>query len=445
MSVKTSISYRKIWGIAYPIFLTLLVQNLIQVTDTAFLGRVGEVELGASALAGIYYVVVFIIAFGFSTGSQILIGRRNGEGNFHQIGEIVIYGLLFLILLALVLFGLTRIFSKQILSLILSSPQVLDATMEFLNPRMYGIFFSSFNVMFRAFYVGTTRTKVLSVNAVLMALCNVFFAYALIFGNFGFPQMGIAGAAIASVISEALSVVFFIGYTFFVVDLKKYGFHTQLYKSKGVIGKILDISSSIMLQNLLSLGSWFFFFIAVEHLGERPLAVSNIVRSLYMLISIPIFALAATTNTLVSNAIGAGKTEEVIDLVWKIIRLAWIIVSGLLLLVLLSPRFFISIYTTDIGMIIDTVPTLCVVVLLMPVIAMANIFFNSVSGTGNTRTALGIECCVLLIYVSYTCISTVYLKLPLPICWLNELIYAFFIFLFCFLYIKKGNWRDKKI
>ena len=54
------------------------MEQLIGMTDTAFLGRVGEIELGASAIAGVYYLAIFMMAFGFSIGAQILIARRNG-------------------------------------------------------------------------------------------------------------------------------------------------------------------------------------------------------------------------------------------------------------------------------------------------------------------------------------------------------------------------------
>ena len=76
---------KEIWNVSYPIFLGLLAQNIINVTDTAFLGRVGEVELGASAMGGLFYICVFTIAFGFSIGSQILIARRNGEGRYKDV------------------------------------------------------------------------------------------------------------------------------------------------------------------------------------------------------------------------------------------------------------------------------------------------------------------------------------------------------------------------
>ena len=72
---------RQILKIAGPILDSVLMEHLIGMTDTAFLGRVGEVELGASALAGVYYLAIFMLGFGFSTGVQIMIGRRNGEGN----------------------------------------------------------------------------------------------------------------------------------------------------------------------------------------------------------------------------------------------------------------------------------------------------------------------------------------------------------------------------
>ena len=77
--MKTKFTYKQIWTIAYPILISLIMEQLIGMTDTAFLGRVGEIELGASAIAGVYYLAIFMMAFGFSVGAQILIARRNGK------------------------------------------------------------------------------------------------------------------------------------------------------------------------------------------------------------------------------------------------------------------------------------------------------------------------------------------------------------------------------
>lgn len=72
-----------------------------------------------------------------------------------------------------------------------------------------------------------------------------------------------------------------------------------------------------MIQKLLSFGTWFIFFALVEHMGETPIAVSGIVRSVYMLVMIPVFAFGATANTLTSRLIGEGKQNEVMPTVFK--------------------------------------------------------------------------------------------------------------------------------
>ena len=91
------------------------MEQLIGMTDTAFLGRVGEVELGASAIAGVYYLAIFMMAFGFSIGAQILIARRNGEQQYQAIGPIFYQGVYFLLSLAVVAFTLSLCFSPHIL------------------------------------------------------------------------------------------------------------------------------------------------------------------------------------------------------------------------------------------------------------------------------------------------------------------------------------------
>ena len=259
---------KQIWSVSYPILLSLLAQNVINVTDTAFLGHVSEVALGASAMGGLFYICIFTIAFGFSTGSQIVIARRNGEGRYSDVGPVMIQGIMFLLLIAILMFGFTKAFGGNIMRLLVSSESIYEGTMEFLDWRIYGFFFSFVNVMFRALYIGITRTKVLTINAVVMALTNVILDYALIFGKFGLPEMGIKGAAIASVLAEASSILFFLIYTYISVDLKKYGLNRLRSFDPALLMRILSISCFTMLQYFLSMATWFVFFVAVFAMGK---------------------------------------------------------------------------------------------------------------------------------------------------------------------------------
>lgn len=437
-------SNKHILKISYPIFLSLLAQNIIQVIDTAFLGRVGEVELGASALAGIFYIGIFTIGFGYSMGSQILIGRRNGEKNYHQISDIVVQGFLVLVPVAIILIPIMGYVSDNWLPYLFESKEISSAVNDYLDLRFYGLVFAFTNTMFRAFYIGIAGTKILTYNAVVMALTNVLFDYLLIFGHYGFPEMGIAGAALASVISELVSTLFFVIFTLKTVDLDKYGFK-KIKIQLSVVKQVLNISVFMMAQYMLSVLVWMLFFVFIEKLGERPLAVSNIVRSFYTILILPAQALSTSTSTMVSNTIGAGRNSEVMKLLGRVTKISLAITSVIMVLVFLFPRLLIQIYTSDPILIAETIPPMYVLLTLLPIFSVGAIFFNAVSGTGNTRTALVFELFTLTFYLSYMWWIIIYLQSSVALCWTSEHIYWFFLMLSSFLYLRYGKWQNKKI
>ncbi|WP_420187163.1 MATE family efflux transporter [Bacteroides pyogenes] len=436
---------KQIWNVSFPILLSLLAQNIINVTDTAFLGHVGEVALGASAMGGLFYICVFTVAFGFSTGSQIVIARRNGEERYTDVGPVMIQGSMFLLAVALFLFGFTQAFGGDIMRLLISSEPIYEGTMEFLEWRIYGFFFAAVNVMFRALYIGITRTKVLTINAAVMALINVILDYALIFGNFGLPEMGIKGAAIASVLAEAGSVCFFLMYTYATVDLKRYGLNHLRSFNWDLLKRVLSISSFTMLQYFLSMAIWFVFFVAVERLGQRELAIANIVRSIYLILLIPVHALGTTSNSLVSNTIGAGGAQYVIPLINKIGQLSFFIMLGLVTVSVLFTQPLLSIYTNEQALIAESVPSVYVICFAMLIASVAGIAFNGISGTGNTQAALLLEMITLVAYGAYILIVGIWLKAPVEICFTIEILYYTLLLITSYIYLKKAKWQHKRI
>ena len=436
---------RHIFKISAPIFLSLLAQNLIQVIDTAFLGRVGEIELGASALAGVIYIAIYTLGFGFSMGSQILIGRRNGEKNYSKIGDIVIQGSLFLLIPAIILIPLLRYGAVNWIPAMFESADVAGAVTDYLEWRVFGLIFAFVNLMFRAFYIGIARTKVLTINAVVMAVVNIIFDYGLIFGNLGMPEMGIAGAAIASVIAEFSSTVFFLIYTRKTVDLLKYGFNKIRFQWV-VIKKTLDISIFMMAQYLFSISTWFLFFMLIEnHMGERPLAVTNIVRSFYTIFTIPSHAIGSSTSTLVSNTIGAGRTHEVQGLIKRLSVISLGVMLIVISILLAFPKLMIKIYTDNRSLVSDTVVPLYVMISSLPIYSLGSVLFSAVSGTGNTRTALKFEIITLVFYVTYMWFIIVYMKASVAAAWTTEHVYWFLLMTFSFFYLRSEKWKERKI
>lgn len=157
------------------------------------------------------------------------------------------------------MFLLSYFLSPMILKRIVSSEHIYEAAISYLNWRVFGAFFSFSAVIFRAFFLGTTQTKTLTLNSIVMVLSNVVFNYILIFGKFGFPALGIAGAAIGSSLAELVSLIFFILYTRYRIDCRKFGLDRIPKFRPEILKRMLNISFWTMIQNVFSLSTWFLF------------------------------------------------------------------------------------------------------------------------------------------------------------------------------------------
>ncbi len=440
-----SISYKKIWKVALPIIISGIAQNVVTVTDTMFLGRLGNIALGAAGNAGILYFLLILSGLGFTTGVQIIIGRRNGEENYSQIGKVFDHCIYFIVPLSILLFITVKLFAPSFLANITQSTNILETALDFLNYRIYGIFFAFLLGAFVAFYVGTTQTKILIYITLIMMLVNVFLDYALIFGNFGFPEMGVKGAALASVISEICALSFLIIFTLKKIDLDKYSLFKFSKFDTVILKRITKVGGPVMLQNFLSISSWFIFFMIIEKIGERELAISHIIRSIYMVLMIPLFGFSSATNTLVTNLIGQGNKHLVLRLVKRITFLSLACTSFALIFNLFLPTQIIGFYTSDIALIQESIKTLNIISGTMFSFAIAFILFNGVSGTGNTRSALLIEFITISIYLAATYYIAIELESSLPIVWCSEFIYFSLLGSMSFIYLKWGNWSKVTI
>ena len=438
-------SYRNIWRVAYPILISLVMEQMIGLTDTAFLGRVGEIELGASAIAIVYYMVLFMIGFGFSLGAQIIIGRRNGEGNFRDTGKIFWNGLYFVIALSGAIIILSEIFSPWMMRLMVSSEAIYGAALSYVRWRLPGMVFAFATAMFRAFYVGTTQTKTLTLNSVVMVLSNILFNWVLIFGKFGCPALGITGAAIGSSLAELVSLIFFIVYTRMKCDRKKYGLDKAARFDKEELKGMMPVCSWTMIQNTISISTWFIFFLYIEHLGERALAISNITRSVSGLIWVVLQAFSATCSTLVSNIIGEGHQEKVMSLVKRIMKLSYGIVSAMIICFCLFPEAIARIYTDIPSLVTASVPAIMVMCSSYFLNVGGQVFFLAVSGTGSTKTAFKLEMVALAFYMVYCTVIIGILKLDVAVCWTAEHIYAGILLICSWWYMRSGRWKDRRV
>lgn len=438
-------SYKNIWNITFPVLLSIMVEQLISMTDTAFLGRLGEVELGASALAATYYFIFYVIGSGFGVGAQILLARMNGEKSYRQINSVFLTSGIFLIGLATLIVLSSKIFSPIILKWFISADDIYAATISYMDWRIYGLFFSFILVIFRSFFVAVTHTRILTISSIIMVVINIICNYTLIFGKFGFPPLGIAGAAIGSTFAEFVATLFLYIYIRRKASYKKYNLFSTIHFQWGLLKRILNMSIWTMIQALLSLSTWFVFFIMIEHLGKTSLAIGNIIRNISAIPFIFTMAFATTINSLTSNLIGAGYQEQISKLCKKVIVMCFLFIIPIILLACVFPRFFLSIYTDNQVLINAAIPTLYVMLFAHLTSGPAFIMNFAVSGTGNSKAASLLELGTLAIYVLYISFVTGYLKQNITVSWTAEYIYGIILLAGSVLYMRKGKWRNKQI
>jgi len=423
----------------------LLAEQLVGVVDTAFLGHVGELELAASAIASTFYIILFVVGMGFGTGTQILIARRNGEQNFGKIGGIFDNSLYFIWIFSAAVVIFSFLFSRKILGFMLSSEDILDASMRYLNVRVFTLFFSLGCAIMRSFFIGIQRTKYIGLGAFIVAGTNFIFDYLLIFGKLGLPQMGLKGAALACVFAEAAGFVYFIYIMVKKIDLSKYQLFTFRKPQIQIVSQTMNLSIFTMFQNLLSLSSWFVFFVIIEKTGEKNLATSNIVRSFYILAICPLWAYGSSVSTLVSNAIGAKQRRYVFRIIRKVIGFGLITSIIAFIPIFVSAKGIMSLYTDNMELIDMGFKALYVVGIANILSSVAWIVFSAISATGNTMIALFIEAFTLVCYLASVYFFASKFPNRIEIIWCSENVYHILLGLLSVLYLRTNHWTKKEI
>ena len=445
MKLKLTTSYKQILFMALPISLAMVVPQINFITNNIFLGALGEQELASAGITGVYYLIFAVIGNGLNNGLQALIARRAGQNLPKEIGKLFYHGVWIALAIAFLGIGITYLVAPTVLHFTIHNSLIADQVIDFLLIRIWGLPFLYLYVMRNALLVGTNQTRFLVYGALAEALVNIFLDYSMIYGHFGFPELGFNGAAYASILAEGSGLLVL----YLVINAKgihkTFAFFEQTKIEFSVVKVILTISAPLILQFAISIMSWEYFYILVEHQGSRALAISNIMRSIFGLFGIFCWAFASTTNTMVSNIIGQGRQDEVIPLVNRIMKLSLGVSSFIFLILNLIPYWFLTFYNQGDGFVEEAIPIVRIVSVALLLMSVGTIWLNAVTGTGNSRVNLLIEFITIVVYCIYVFFVLEKWNLSLAWGWVSEWVYWISMFVMSFFYMRSGKWRDKVI
>ncbi|WP_026770151.1 MATE family efflux transporter [Asinibacterium sp. OR53] len=445
MNLQVKVTNRQILSIALPISASIVVPQINFITNNIFLGGLGQKSLALAGITGVYYLIFAVVGHGLNNGLQALISRRAGENRIDAIGNLFWQGVRISLVFAAIGILLTWLVAPRVLHWSLHDEEGVKMAVQFLNIRIIGLPFLYVYQMRNALLVGTNQSKYLILGTATEAVVNIFLDYCLIYGKMGLPALGFNGAAYASVVAEIAGLVVI----FIVIHAKGISRQLQLFRSWGFDAAntklILKQSSPLILQHTISITSWEFFYILIEHHGDQALAVSNTMRNIFGFFGCFTWAFAATTNTMVSNIIGQDIHHRVIELIHKLIK--WSVGFALIVCVFLNlfPHACLSIYGQGEDFIQAAIPVLRIVSFALVLMSVSVIWLNAVTGTGNSKMNLATETAAIILYCIYNYIVLEKLNLPITWGWASEVIYWSTLLIPSFWYMHSGHWKTRKI
>jgi len=434
-------SYRSIWGISFPILIAGISETIVDITDTIFLAHYGTTELAAIGMADAIFGISLFLTLGLVDGIQIVIGRRSGEERFLEIGKIFNQGIYLLTLSAFLLILIIIFVVPGLTANIFASGAVHYAVTNYLQIAAFALFFQSINLAYSAFYIGISKTRILIGAALVLAVTNIILDYVLIFGHLGMPELGIQGAAIATLTAEIAT------FTFLTLDILNKRYNTiyglfQLAKWNAAVSRhLLSISMPVSLEALVDMAKWFLLIVIIEQLGEETLASANIIFSCYALFLVPIESFSETVCSMVSNLIGQRHDQQLKPLIRRTIKLSYAVVAPLLVLTMLYPEHLLSVFTPD-EMLIQTSLYGLLVICLATIIAVpADTYYSAVAGTGDTKIILLIQLVVAFCSLIYAWYAAIHLGLSLEFILLTEIIGWMICLLLSWLWFRSRYWQ----
>ncbi|MEA3239767.1 MAG: MATE family efflux transporter [Candidatus Bipolaricaulota bacterium] len=431
---------------AYPVSLGMISITLLNVVDTAMLGRLGSLSLAAAGISGVaYFAIIFSLA-GIGVGVQTLAARRYGEKESLQCGQVLNAGLILGLIAGIPLVLASGAIAKLISPFLSQQSEVASLGAIYLHYRFLGAAFLLLNMVYRGFYngVGDTRQQLLS--AIVVTVSNILLDYGLIFGHLGLPKMGIAGAAIASSIATGLGLVYFVVVSLMQGYRVTYHPYQHFLHAVSRIGPIIRLSVPVMGQRLMANGTFFVFFSIVARIGTLELAASNIIRSVIGLSIMPAIGIGVAAMTLVGQNLGARKPDEAEVFAWDAAKLAAYLMAGIGLTFVAFPRLIFMIYTSDPAVIaLGRIP-LIFLGLTQAFGGISLVLEQSLQGAGNTRYVMlaeGIVC--LLFYLPIAYLLGIHLHLGITGAWLGEIVYWSSLSLLMAGKFRTGTWKTIRV
>lgn len=438
--------YKRILRVALPAIAGLSTQMVVSLVDSAMVGRLEEATYALAAM-GIGVLATWALISFFSslaTGIHVVVARKYGEGDYISCGITLNNSLLLSLFVGIIVASIGVFFASPIAHLFASDEMVGNYASEYIYYRFMGIPFFLISVSFRGFFFGINKTKIFMFSGAITNLLNIIFNYMFIYGAFGLPRMGLAGAGLGSTLATMFDGIFYIS----IILLPSYRLRFQNFKhlilNKNIIAAILKISLPVSFQNVFILIGFLSFVAITGIIGTLEQAASQAIISTLFISFLPCFGFGIAVQTLVGNNLGAKKflLAKIYGFETAKVATIYTIILGFIFIII--PQYVLLIITNDQNIIHTAVPALRIAGIAQIFYAKGVVLANGLQAAGRSFYVMKSEVVTnLIIFVPLAYFLGVYLELGLTWTWLALPVYIIIYSITIYLKFNSKDWFTK--
>ena len=440
---------REVLHIAYPLILTTASITVMHFVDRMFLSWYSQSCIAAATPAGITSFTIICLFMGIAGYTNTLVAQHYGAGERDRCARSTWQGIFFCLFAYPVILLFIPI-GPAIFKLGGHSPELIDLELRYYSILMWGGGLIPLSSAAASFFTGLGDTKATMWANLAGTVVNVFLDYGLIFGNWGFPEMGIEGAAIATVASSAVAPAILLYRFIFGTKYAEYQSRANFGWDGELMRKLLRYGTPAGIQFFLDICAFTFFIFLVGRLGETELAVTNIVMTIDHLAFMPMIGLSMATAVLVGQYIGKGKPDLAEKSTYTALKISLVYMSAMALLFVLLPGPLLGIFRPREGeveafahMVILGRPLMIMLAFFCLFDAFGLVFSGALKGAGDTRFPMWTS--VVLSWTIF--VPPVYLMVEVygasvHWAWFWAILYISLLGMVYFWRFRRGKWRS---
>ena len=373
---------KTILTLSLPIVIGMVSQNILNLVDTAMVGRVGPTALAAVGIASFTNFMAIAIILGLGTGVQAIASRRKGEGKDHETAIPLNGGLFLAFILGVPLTVIFYYATPFGFPLVVSDPDVVEQGVPYLEARFLGTIAIAMNYSFRGFWNGINMSWVYMRTLVVMHLINIFLNWVLIFGNLGAPALGAEGAGIATTISIFVGTILYATQAWHLARGRGFLDH---FPSRETLLGILRISIPASIQQFFFAAGFTALFLIIGKIGTAELAAATVLMNVSQTAFLPGLGLGIACASMVGQALGRGDPEDAKAWGWDVVKIGICVMGVLGIPMVFLPTPILSIFLTDPEVIALARPALILVGATIWFEAVSMILLSGLQGAGAAK------------------------------------------------------------